>query len=122
MSVHYDQRSTLGFIHLKDRLRLLRSFRHQEASHKKTADETASQTSASKEGRGVTSSPDSDTIRAGEVELDRAHYEVHLPDKIVSLTSTEFEILAKLMSQPSFITSSIEVGLAWNRHLKQIVS
>ncbi len=43
--------------------------------------------------RRVVSSPDSDTIRAGNVELDRAHYEVHLPDKNISLTSTEFEIL-----------------------------
>jgi two-component system alkaline phosphatase synthesis response regulator PhoP len=59
--------------------------------------------------RRVTSSPDSDTIRAGEVELDRAHYEVHLPDKTVSLTSTEFEILATLMSQPGRIFSRAQL-------------
>ena len=55
--------------------------------------------------RRVVSSSDSDTIRVGNVELDRAHYEVHLPDKTVPLTSTEFEILATLMSQPGRIFS-----------------
>ena len=59
--------------------------------------------------RRVTSSPDSETIRAGEVELDRAHYEVHLPDKTVFLTSTEFEILATLMSQPGRIFSRAQL-------------
>ena len=59
--------------------------------------------------RRVTSSPESDTIRVGEVELDRAHYEVHLPDKTISLTSTEFEILATLMSQPGRIFSRAQL-------------
>jgi len=59
--------------------------------------------------RRVVSSPDSDTIRAGNVELDRAHYEVHLPDKTVQLTSTEFEILATLMSQPGRIFSRAQL-------------
>ena len=59
--------------------------------------------------RRVVNSPDSDTIRAGNVELDRAHYEVHLPDKTVPLTSTEFEILATLMSQPSRIFSRAQL-------------
>ena len=59
--------------------------------------------------RRVVNSPDSDTIRAGNVELDRAHYEVHLPDKTVPLTSTEFEILATLMSQPGRIFSRAQL-------------
>ncbi|MBK8781340.1 MAG: response regulator transcription factor [Anaerolineales bacterium] len=59
--------------------------------------------------RRVVNSPDSDTIRAGNVELDRAHYEVHLSDKTVPLTSTEFEILATLMSQPGRIFSRAQL-------------
>ena len=59
--------------------------------------------------RRVTSTPESDVIRVGEVELDRAHYEVHLPDKIIPLTSTEFEILAALMSQPGRIFSRAQL-------------
>ena len=59
--------------------------------------------------RRVVNSPDSDTIRVGNVELDRAHYEVHLRDKTVPLTSTEFEILATLMSQPGRIFSRAQL-------------
>ncbi len=59
--------------------------------------------------RRVASPSDSDTIRAGNVELDRAHYEVHLSDKTVPLTSTEFEILATLMSQPGRIFSRAQI-------------
>lgn len=59
--------------------------------------------------RRVVNAPDDDIIRAGKVELDRAHYEVHLPDKTVSLTSTEFEILAALMSQPGRIFSRTQL-------------
>lgn len=49
--------------------------------------------------------PTSDVLRAGAVTLDRAHYTAALPDKTVSLTATEFEILATLMSQPGRIFS-----------------
>jgi two-component system, OmpR family, alkaline phosphatase synthesis response regulator PhoP len=59
--------------------------------------------------RRVTSTPESDVIRVGEVELDRAHYEIHLSDKTISLTSTEFEILATLMSQPGRIFSRAQL-------------
>jgi DNA-binding response OmpR family regulator len=59
--------------------------------------------------RRVASLPESDTICVGDVELDRAHYEVHLPDKTISLTSTEFEILATLMSQPGRIFSRAQL-------------
>jgi two-component system alkaline phosphatase synthesis response regulator PhoP len=59
--------------------------------------------------RRVTSTPESDVIRVGEVELDRAHYEIHLADHTISLTSTEFEILATLMSQPGRIFSRAQL-------------
>jgi DNA-binding response OmpR family regulator len=50
-------------------------------------------------------STESDVIRAGDIELNRAHYEVTLPDHTVTLTPTEFEIMATLMSQPGRIFS-----------------
>lgn len=59
--------------------------------------------------RRVTSAPESDVIRVGDIELDRAHYEVHLSEKNISLTSTEFEILATLMSQPGRIFSRAQL-------------
>ncbi len=59
--------------------------------------------------RRVASTSDSDVIRVGEVELDRAHYEIHLTGKTISLTSTEFEILATLMSQPGRIFSRAQL-------------
>ncbi len=42
-------------------------------------------------------------IRVGEVTLDRAHYQVSLPDRSVPLTSTEYELMATMMSQPGRI-------------------
>jgi two-component system, OmpR family, alkaline phosphatase synthesis response regulator PhoP len=59
--------------------------------------------------RRVTSAPENDVIRVGEVELDRAHYEIHLADKTIPLTATEFEILATLMSQPGRIFSRAQL-------------
>jgi len=44
-------------------------------------------------------------IRVGDVSLDRAHYEVQIKERIIRLTSTEFEIMATLMSQPGRIFS-----------------
>jgi DNA-binding response OmpR family regulator len=55
--------------------------------------------------RRVVSDPADEIIRVGEVTLDRLHYEVHLPDRCVALTATEFEIMAMLMSQPGRIFS-----------------
>ena len=59
--------------------------------------------------RRVTNNPESDIIRVGDISLDRAHYEVHSPDKTIPLTSTEFEILATLMSQPGRIFSRAQL-------------
>ncbi|HLO30337.1 MAG TPA: response regulator transcription factor [Anaerolineales bacterium] len=44
-------------------------------------------------------------IRVGSVSLDRAHYEVQIGPRAVTLTPTEFEIMATLMSQPGRIFS-----------------
>jgi DNA-binding response OmpR family regulator len=46
-----------------------------------------------------------EVIRVGEVSLDRTHYEIQIGERIVSLTPTEFEIMATLMSQPGRIFS-----------------
>jgi len=59
--------------------------------------------------RRVSGDPTSDVIRAGEVSLDRARYEANLPDKAITLTPTEFEILATLMSQPGRIFSRAQL-------------
>jgi DNA-binding response OmpR family regulator len=55
--------------------------------------------------RRVVSDPGDEMIRAGEVTLDRPHYEVQLLGRRVALTATEFEIMATLMSQPGRIFS-----------------
>jgi len=46
-----------------------------------------------------------EVIRVGNVSLDRAQYEVQIGKRVVTLTPTEFEIMATLMSQPSRIFS-----------------
>jgi len=55
--------------------------------------------------RRVAKDPASDIIRSGRVELDRAHYQIRIADRGISLTHTEYEILAVLMSQPGRIFS-----------------
>jgi two-component system alkaline phosphatase synthesis response regulator PhoP len=44
-----------------------------------------------------------ETIRVGDVALDRTRYQVTLPDRSITLTPTEFELLATMMSQPGRI-------------------
>ena len=56
--------------------------------------------------------PTSEVIRVGEVTLDRTRYEVDLPNHIIPLTPTEFEILATLMSQPGRIFSRSQLLMA----------
>jgi two-component system, OmpR family, alkaline phosphatase synthesis response regulator PhoP len=46
-----------------------------------------------------------DVIRAGTLTLDRARYKVLLPGREVTLTPTEFEILAALAAQPGRVFS-----------------
>ena len=45
----------------------------------------------------------SDIIRAGEIALDRTRYQATFPDRSITLTPTEFELLATMMSQPGRI-------------------
>jgi len=46
-----------------------------------------------------------EVIRIGNVTLDRSHYEVQIEKRTITLTPTEFEIMATLMSQPGCIIS-----------------
>lgn len=43
------------------------------------------------------------SVRVGNVSLDRAHYTVQISDYEITLTSTEFEFMATLTSQPDRI-------------------
>jgi DNA-binding response OmpR family regulator len=77
--------------------------------------------------RRASGDPASDVIRAGEVSLDRARYEVNLPEKTIPLTPTEFEILATLMSQPGRIFSRAQLlnaahGVAFESYERAIDS
>ncbi len=69
----------------------------------------------------------SDLIRVGEVTLDRSHYQASLPDRSVSLTSTEFELLATMMSQPGRIFTRTQLlnavrGVAFESYERAIDS
>lgn len=55
--------------------------------------------------RRVSGDSTAEVIRVGNVFLDRAQYEVQIGRRVVTLTPTEFEIMATLMSQPSRIFS-----------------
>jgi len=77
--------------------------------------------------RRTGSNPASDVIRAADVTLDRARYEAQLPEKIISLTPTEFEIFAALMSQPGRIFSRAQLltaahGVAFESYERAIDS
>jgi len=77
--------------------------------------------------RRVSGDPTSEVIRVGEVSLDRTRYEATLPEKTISLTPTEFEILAALMSQPGRIFSRAQLltsvhGIAFESYERAIDS
>lgn len=55
--------------------------------------------------RRVGGDSSAEMIRAGNVSLDRTQYQVQIGKRTVTLTPTEFEIMATLMSQPSRIFS-----------------
>jgi two-component system alkaline phosphatase synthesis response regulator PhoP len=68
-----------------------------------------------------------DLIRAGELSLDRARYKAALPGGEVSLTPTEFEILAALASQPGRVFSRAQLltvarGVAFESYERAIDS
>lgn len=71
--------------------------------------------------------PSSDVIRAADITLDRTRYQVILPDSMVTLTPTEFEIMATLMSQPGRIFSRSQLlsavrGVAFESYERAIDS
>ena len=66
-------------------------------------------------------------IRVGNVALDRAHYQVQMGERSVTLTPTEFEIMATLMSQPGRIFSRSQLlnaahGVAFESYERAIDS
>ncbi len=74
---------------------------------------------------GVDSS--AEVIRVGDVFLNRAHYQVQIKTRTVTLTPTEFEILAALMSQPGRIFSRSQLlnaahGVAFESYERAIDS
>ncbi len=77
--------------------------------------------------RRITPEISSEVLRAGEVTLNRARYEVELPEKTIPLTATEFEILATLLSQPGRIFSRAQLltnvrGVAFETYERSIDS
>jgi two-component system, OmpR family, alkaline phosphatase synthesis response regulator PhoP len=59
--------------------------------------------------RRTGSTPQGDIIRAGDMILDRGRYKVNQLDREVTLTPTEFDILATLASQPGRIFSRAQL-------------
>ena len=55
--------------------------------------------------RRVAGDASAEVIRVGNVSLDRTHYTVQIKMRELTLTPTEFEIMATLMSQPGRIFS-----------------
>jgi len=77
--------------------------------------------------RRVSGDSRAEVIRAGDVSLDRSHYQVQLKERAVALTSTEFEIMAVLMSQPGRIFSRSQLlnavhGVAFESYERAIDS
>jgi DNA-binding response OmpR family regulator len=66
-------------------------------------------------------------IHAGDLTLDRGHYSARFPDREVSLTPTEFDLLATLASQPGRIFSRAQLltalhGVAFESYERAIDS
>lgn len=59
--------------------------------------------------RRTSGNPQSEVIYAGDLVLDRGHYSARFPDREVSLTPTEFELLATMASQPGRIFSRAQL-------------
>jgi len=77
--------------------------------------------------RRAAGSPAGEVIRAGTLTLDRARYKVSLPDREVTLTPTEFEILAALAGQPGRVFSRAQLltvarGVAFESYERAIDS
>jgi two-component system OmpR family response regulator len=70
---------------------------------------------------------EADLIRVGNLTLDRTRFRVSLPDREVTLTPTEFEILATLASHPGRIFSRAQLltaarGVAFESYERAIDS
>jgi len=68
-----------------------------------------------------------DIIQVGEIALDRTRYQAIFPDRSVSLTATEFELLATMMSQPGRIFTRTQLlnsvrGIAFESYERAIDS
>ncbi len=66
-------------------------------------------------------------IRAGELSLDRTRFKVNLPDREITLTPTEFEILAVMAAQPGRVFSRAQLltaahGVAFESYERAIDS
>ncbi|MBI5840114.1 MAG: response regulator transcription factor [Chloroflexi bacterium] len=77
--------------------------------------------------RRVGADSSAEVIRVGDVFLNRAHYQVQIKTRTVTLTPTEFEILAALMSQPGRIFSRSQLlnaahGVAFESYERAIDS
>jgi two-component system alkaline phosphatase synthesis response regulator PhoP len=59
--------------------------------------------------RRAEGAPATDTIRAGDLTLDRGRYRAELPGREIALTPTEFEILAALAAQPGRVFSRAQL-------------
>jgi DNA-binding response OmpR family regulator len=77
--------------------------------------------------RAAGPSASAEVIRAGNLTLDRARYQALLPNREITLTPTEFEILAALASQPGRIFSRAQLltvarGVAFESYERAIDS
>ncbi|MBI5946410.1 MAG: response regulator transcription factor [Chloroflexi bacterium] len=77
--------------------------------------------------RRVAGDAAAEVIRAGNVSLDRTHYTVQIKKREVTLTPTELEIMATLMSQPGRIFSRSQLlnaahGVAFESYERAIDS
>ena len=77
--------------------------------------------------RRASGETNNEVIRAGDLSLDRSRYQASLPDRTVTLTMTEFELLATLMSQPGRIFTRAQLlnavrGVAFESYERAIDS
>jgi DNA-binding response OmpR family regulator len=68
-----------------------------------------------------------EVIRAGALSLDRTRFKVNLPDREITLTPTEFEILAVMAAQPGRVFSRAQLltaahGIAFESYERAIDS
>jgi two-component system alkaline phosphatase synthesis response regulator PhoP len=62
--------------------------------------------------RRGSSNPQAELIHAGDLTIDRGHFSARFPECEITLTPTEFELLATLASQPGRIFSRAQLLMA----------